>query len=101
MRNSFATDAAIALPGGVGTFDELMDIVALKKLGLYLKPVVVMNTRDYYQPLAELLEKSVSERFQGEKFRYVWKMVNTPEEAVETIFSEPYWTEDVIEKAAL
>jgi hypothetical protein len=95
------SDAAIALPGGVGTFDELMDIVALKKLGLYLKPVVVMNTRDYYQPLAELLEKSVSERFQGEKFRYVWKMVNTPEEAVETIFSEPYWTEDVIEKAAL
>ncbi len=95
------SDASIALPGGVGTFDELMDIVALKKLGLYLKPVVVMNTRDYYQPLAELLEKSVSERFQGEKFRYVWKMVNTPEEAVETIFSEPYWTEDVIEKAAL
>ena len=52
------TDAAMALPGGVGTFDELMDIVALKKLGLYLKPVVIVNTQNYYQPLATLLERS-------------------------------------------
>ena len=55
------TDAAMALPGGVGTFDELMDIVALKKLGLYLKPVVIVNTQNYYQPLATLLEQSVTE----------------------------------------
>lgn len=95
------SDAAIALPGGVGTFDELMDIVALKKLGLYLKPVVVVNTRGYYQPLAELLEKSVAERFQDDKFLHVWRMADTPDEAVETIFSEPYWTESVIENAAL
>jgi len=95
------TDAAMALPGGVGTFDELMDIVALKKLGLYLKPVVIVNTCDYYRPLAELLEKSVTERFQDEKFLDVWKLANTPQEAIDTIFSEPYWTEDVIENAAL
>ena len=95
------SDAAIALPGGVGTFDELMDIVALKKLGLYLKPIVIVNTRGYYQPLAELLERSVAENFQDKKFCHVWKMTDTPEEAVETIFSEPYWTEDVIVKAAL
>jgi hypothetical protein len=95
------TDAAMALPGGVGTFDELMDIVAQKKLGLYLKPVVIVNTCDYYRPLAELLEKSVTERFQDEKFLDVWKLANTPQEAIDTIFSEPYWTEDVIENAAL
>jgi len=95
------SDAAMALPGGVGTFDELMDIVALKKLGLYLKPVVVVNTRGYYKPLAELLDKSVDENFQGEIYRNICKIVDTPQEAVEAIFSEPYWTEDVIEKAAL
>jgi uncharacterized protein (TIGR00730 family) len=95
------SDAAIALPGGVGTFDELMDIVALKKLGLYLKPVVILNTRDYYQPLATLLERSVEEHFQDEKFRQVWRMANTPEEAIDYIFTEPYWTEDVIVKAVL
>ena len=70
------SDAAIALPGGVGTFDELMDIVAL-------------------------LERSVVEHFQDEKFRHVWKMADTPEEVVDLIFSEPYWTKDVIENAAL
>lgn len=95
------TDAAIALPGGVGTFDELMDIVALKKLGLYLKPVVIVNTQDYYRPLATLLERSVTEHFQDEKFRHVWRMANTPEEAMDFVFSEPYWTEDVIVNAAL
>ena len=95
------SDAAMALPGGVGTFDELMDIVALKKLGLYLKPVVVVNTRGYYKPLAELLDKSVDENFQGEIYRNICKIVDSPQEAVEAIFSEPYWTEDVIEKAAL
>jgi hypothetical protein len=95
------TDAAMALPGGVGTFDELMDIVALKKLGLYLKPVVIVNTQDYYQPLATLLERSVTEHFQDEKFRHVWRLANTPEEAMDFVFSEPYWTEDVIVNAAL
>lgn len=95
------TDAAIALPGGVGTFDELMDIVALKKVGLYLKPVVIVNTQNYYQPLATLLERSVTEHFQDEKFRHVWRMANTPEEAMDFVFSEPYWTEDVIVNAAL
>lgn len=95
------TDAAMALPGGVGTFDELMDIVALKKLGLYLKPVVIVNTQNYYQPLATLLERSVTEHFQDEKFRRVWRMANTPEEAMDFVFSEPYWTEDVIVNAAL
>ncbi|MBQ6746237.1 MAG: TIGR00730 family Rossman fold protein [Bacteroidaceae bacterium] len=95
------TDAAVALPGGVGTFDELMDIVALKKLGLYLKPVVIVNTQDYYRPLATLLERSVTEHFQDEKFRHVWRMANTPEEAMDFVFSEPYWTEDVIVNAAL
>ncbi len=78
-----------------------MDIVALKKLGLYLKPVVIVNTQNYYQPLATLLERSVTEHFQDEKFRHVWRMANTPEEAMVYVFSEPYWTEDVIVNAAL
>lgn len=95
------SDASVALPGGIGTFDELMDIVALKKLGLYLKPVVILNTCDYYQPLAVLLERSVDEHFQDELFRNVWRMANAPEEVMDYIFSEPFWTEDVIENAAL
>ena len=95
------SDASVALPGGIGTFDELMDIVALKKLGLYLKPVVILNTCDDYQPLAVLLERSVDEHFQDELFRNVWRMANAPEEVMDYIFSEPFWTEDVIENAAL
>ena len=95
------SDAAMALPGGVGTFDELMDIVALKKLGLYLKPVVVVNTCGFYKPLAELLERSITEQFQGVQYRHIWRMADTPEEAVNFVFTEPYWTEDVIQKASI
>lgn len=95
------SDASMALPGGVGTFDELMDIVALKKLGLYLKPVIVVNTCGFYKPLDELLERSITEKFQGEQYRHLWKMVDTPEEAMGLVFTEPYWTEDVIQNAAI
>lgn len=95
------TDAAIVLPGGVGTFDELMDIISLKKLGKYLKPVVIVNTRNFYKPLADLLDNSIKENFLGENYRHIWQMADTPEEAVDTIFSEPYWSEDVIDSAVI
>ena len=57
------SDGCIALPGSVGTFDELMEIIALKKLGLYLKPVVILNTNHFYAPLQTLLQKSIDEHF--------------------------------------
>ena len=45
-------DATIALPGGCGTLEELLEVITWKQLGLYLKPVVLLNVNGYYDPPA-------------------------------------------------
>ena len=48
------SDAVVALPGGCGTLEELFEAITLKRLGLYFKPILLLNTRDFYAPLAGL-----------------------------------------------
>jgi uncharacterized protein (TIGR00730 family) len=52
-----AADAVVALPGGVGTLDELFDVLALADLGLHQKPIGVLNAGDYYDQLFGLLRR--------------------------------------------
>jgi len=49
------SDAAIALPGGVGTFEELLEIITWRKLGLYSGPVIILNIDGYYDDLLAML----------------------------------------------
>jgi uncharacterized protein (TIGR00730 family) len=56
-------DAFIALPGGLGTFDELFEIATWAKLGLHSKPIIVLNIKGYFNHLFALLEYSVVEGF--------------------------------------
>lgn len=57
------SDAVIALPGGYGTLEELLEIITWKQLGLYLNPIVILNTNGYYDPLLQLFRQAVDERF--------------------------------------
>src|SRR5215468_12133754 len=57
------SQAAIALPGGCGTLEELLEAITLKRLGLYLNPIVLVNTRAFFDPLIELLTRAIEERF--------------------------------------
>lgn len=59
-------EAFIAVPGGIGTFDELFEILSLKQLGRHTKPVAVFNINGYYNGFKALLENSVKERFMTE-----------------------------------
>ena len=49
------SQAAIALPGGSGTLEELLEAITLKRLGLYLNPILLVNTRGFFNPLLEVL----------------------------------------------
>ena len=75
-------DACIALPGGCGTIEELMEVITWKTLGIYPKPIVILNTGGYYQPLLDMLQKSVDERFMRERNKEAWTVAATPEEAI-------------------
>jgi len=78
-------DAAIALPGGVGTIEELMEVITWKSLGLYDKPIVILNVNGYYDPLLEMLDKAKKENFMKDGAKMPWVVAGTPEEAIEII----------------
>lgn len=84
-------DATIALPGGVGTLEELMEIITWKQLGLYADPIVILNTRGYFNPLKEMLERAVEEKFMREIHRNLWSIADTPRQAADLIRNMPQW----------
>jgi uncharacterized protein (TIGR00730 family) len=62
-------DGFAALPGGIGTFEELLEIATWGQLGIHRKPIGVLNVAGYYDPLVGLLEHAVSEGFLPERSR--------------------------------
>ena len=86
--------AVVALPGGTGTLEELFEAITLKRLGLYLGPIVVVNTRGYYDPLLALLEAAVDERFMDARHASMWTVVDGPEDVLAAIESAASWGAD-------
>ena len=54
------SSAVIAMPGGVGTLDELMEIITWRQLGIYPGRVVILNTDGYFDPLLQMLDRIAS-----------------------------------------
>ncbi len=73
-------DAFAVLPGGLGTLDELFDVMALKLIGVHAKPVVLVNTRGFYDGLLRFFDHVVDERFAPEGSRGLWRVIDEPEE---------------------
>jgi hypothetical protein len=91
----------VALPGGCGTLEELFEALTLKRLGLYIHPIVLLNTRDYFAPLIALLNHAVEERFMGERHLEMWQVVSQPEEIPHALANAPPWSENAREFAAV
>lgn len=81
-------DASIALPGGVGTLDEFMDSLSLKKLGLYAKPMVILNTNGFFDPLIRFFENCVQEHFMDEEHGRMYQVAETPDQVMEMIMKQ-------------
>ena len=56
-------DAFISAPGGIGTYDELFQILTLKQLKIFDKPIVIYNVDHFYDPIGFLLKKGLDEKF--------------------------------------
>lgn len=89
-------DGIVALPGGTGTLEELLEALTLKRIGLFLKPIVVLNTGGYYNPLKEMLEKAVAHKFMNEIHLRLCSFISEPEDVIQTIKSEPPWDSGAI-----
>ena len=95
------SDGCIALPGGCGTLEELMEVITWKQLGLYLKPIVILNIRGYYDPLLQQLQRGIDEHFMGERHAAIWRVAETPAEAIDLVLSTPLWDPNVRKFAAI
>ena len=56
-------DAFIVVPGGIGTYEEFFEILTLRQLGRHQKPIAVLNTAGYYDPMEAMLRQAVEQRF--------------------------------------
>jgi uncharacterized protein (TIGR00730 family) len=93
-------DGIIALPGGSGTLEELLESITLKRLGLLTKPIVILNTNNYYAPLKVMLQQCVNEHFMDGRHLDMWSFVDNPEEVLPTILGFKSWDPSAIKFAA-
>ncbi len=93
--------AAIALPGGCGTLEELLEAITLKRLGLFLGPIVLVNTRGYFRPLLEALSHAVAEHFMDDRHSLMWQVVDRPEEVPDALARAPAWSAEYRSFAAV
>ncbi len=93
------TEGLIALPGGCGTLEELLEAITLKRLGQYLKPIVIVNQEGFYTPQLEMLEKMIEEDFMRPEHRNLWTVVGDPSEALDAIHATPDWDANALQMA--
>lgn len=82
-----ATRGIIAMPGGVGTLEELMEIITWHKLGLYTGNIVILNINGYYDPLLTMLTRTIQQGFMKPDNRIVWHTAPTADDAVRHVLA--------------
>lgn len=90
------SDSFIALAGGFGTLEEILEVITLKQLGYHSKAVVFINTNDFYNDLFRQFEKSYEEKFAKENYRKLYFVAKNAAEAMEYLLN--YKPEAVIDK---
>lgn len=80
------SDAFIVLPGGIGTLEEIIELLSWRRLGLHTKPVVFYNPRGFWNPLFHLFEHIIGERLMPPEFNDSWRAVSRIEEILPAVF---------------
>ena len=95
------SDGVIALPGGCGTMEELLEIITWKQLGLYLKPIVILNINGFYDPLLEMLQRAIDGHFMRPEHGTIWQVATSAQEAIDLLYTTPWWNKNVRKIAAI
>jgi len=85
-------DAVIALPGGCGTLEELFEAITWKRLGLYSGAIILVNTRNFFEPCVALLNRCIEERFMDPRHAAMWTVVDRPADVLPAIRRAPRWS---------
>jgi uncharacterized protein (TIGR00730 family) len=87
-------DAVVALPGGVGTLEELTEAMTLKQLGLFRGSIIMLNTLNFYKSLIEFLDHMIVGQFLRYEHKGMWQIADTPEEVMEYLSKNEVWIHD-------
>jgi len=90
------SDAFIALAGGFGTLEEILEVITLKQLGYHHKAIVFINTNGFYDDLFRQFEKSYEEKFAKENYRKLYFIANSAAEAMD--YLKNYKPEETVDK---
>jgi uncharacterized protein (TIGR00730 family) len=94
-------DAAVALPGGSGTLEELIETITKKRLGFFLKPIVIVSINDFFEPLVRQIDRCIDQRFMALEHKDMISVVSSPAEVVSAIETAPPWSQKARGFAAL
>lgn len=87
-RMAELSSAVIALPGGCGTMEELLEIITWRQLGLYSGNIVILNISEYYNPLIQMLEQATNQGFMKADHAQLWQVATTPEDAIKMALNQ-------------
>lgn len=76
-------DGFLALPGGLGTFEEILEVLSWRQLGLHDKPIALLNVNGYYDPLVAMLTQSIEQKFTAHGFESCFRLSKDLEECLD------------------
>ncbi|MBL8771022.1 MAG: TIGR00730 family Rossman fold protein [Phenylobacterium sp.] len=82
------SDSFIILPGGIGTLEEVVELLSWRRLDLHAKPVVFYNPRGFWEPLFKLFQHTVDERLTPPEFMQAWVAVDTVDQIVPALLGQ-------------
>jgi len=89
MRMFEEADAFAVLPGGIGTLEEVIELLSWRRLGLHAKPIVFLNAKGFWEPLFELFDHILAQNLVPPPFRQTWGAVERVEEIVPMLRTMP------------
>jgi len=92
LRMMQESEGIVALPGGTGTLEELLEAITWKRLGLVTSPIVIVNINGFYDPLLDMFNRCIDENFMQAEHRIVWSVVESVEDVIDALHNAPPWS---------
>ena len=73
-------DAFVICAGGIGTLEEFFEVITLKQLGRHSKPIIILNTLGFYDPMLDMIEQSVAQKFMSPNVHKLYSVANSIDE---------------------
>jgi uncharacterized protein (TIGR00730 family) len=89
------SDAFVVFPGGIGTLEEVIELLSWRRLDLHKKPIVFANINAYWQPLFDLIEHTISAKFTPSNFGLTYRSTDRVSDIMDSIYEMATFSQDI------